>query len=148
MSQIGVGTISEQALVAATAQTLVQLIAAANHGITILGWGVFFDGISPTAEPVQIELARQTTAGTASSLTLVKYNDSNGDSLDTTAQQDVTAEPTKGDVLDVAECHPQASIQKYYPYGKEPKVGAGDRIGLICTAPAAVNARVWILFEE
>jgi len=148
MAQIGVAIIAEEALAAATVETLIQLIAAANHSIKILGWGVFFDGVSVTAEPVQVELLRQTTAGTASALTLVKLNDSNADSLDTTAQQDFTGEPTAGDILDMAEVHPQSGWEVKYPLGQEPICGASDRIGLRATAPAIVNARAKIFFEE
>ena len=148
MAQIGVAIITEEALAAATVETLIQLVAGANHSIKILGWGVFFDGISATAEPVQVELLRQTTAGTSSALTLVKLNDSNGDTLDTTALQDFTAEPTASDILDMVEVHPQAGYEIKYPLGQEPICGAGDRIGIRATAPAIVNARAKIFFEE
>ena len=40
---IGIAQIAEEALVAATAETLIQLVAAANHRVKILEWGIFFD---------------------------------------------------------------------------------------------------------
>lgn len=145
---IGIAQISEEALAAATAETVIQLVAAANHRVKILSWGVFFDGTSGTAEPVQVELARQTTAGTASALSLVKMDDSIADTLLTSAQQDFTAEPTKGDVLQSINVHPQSGYEKIFPLGQEPIIGGGDRIGIICTAPATVNVRAMIVFEE
>ena len=145
---IGTAQITEEALAAATAETLIQLVAASNHRVKVLRWGVFFDGTSATAEPVQIRLLRQTTAGTASSLTPVKLDDSIGETLQTTAQQDFTAEPTAGDVLESYEIHPQQGIMVIYPLGQEPIIGGGDRMGIEVTAPATVNARSFIVFEE
>jgi hypothetical protein len=144
----GIAQIAEEALGAATEETLIQLVAASNHRVKVLGWGIFFDGTSVTAEPVQVKLSRQTTAGTASSLSLVKRDDSIAETLQTSAQQDFTAEPTEGDVLESREVHPQAGFEVWYPLGQEIIIGGGDRLGLIATAPAAVNARAFIVFEE
>ena len=145
---IGIAQITEEALAAATEETIIQLVAAANHRVKILSWGVFFDGVSGIAEPVQVELARQTTSGSAISLALVKMDDSIADTLLTTAQQDFSAEPAKGDVLQSINCHPQSGYEKIFPLGQEPIIGGGDRIGIICTAPAIVNVRGMIVFEE
>lgn len=144
----GQGTTAEIALSAATAKTIFQLVAAANHRVKILGWGVFFDGTSTTAEPVQVRLLRQTTAGTMSANTLTKRDDSIADTLLTTAQDNATAEPTAGNVLEVCEVHPQQGYQVFYPLGGEPIVGGGDRVGIECTAPATVNVRAMMIFEE
>jgi len=144
----GVIQSAEVALTAATAKTVIQLVAAANQRVKILGWGVFFDGTSTTAEPVQVTLARQSTAGTTSALTPVKVDDSLAETLLTTARHTATAEPTTGDVVDVIEVHPQQGYEKLYPLGQEIIVGGGDRLGIICTAPAAVNVRAKMFFEE
>ena len=144
----GQAATTEIALTAATAKTVVQLVAAANHRVKILGWGVFFDGTSTTAEPVQVRLLRQTTAGTMSALTPTKRDDSIADTLLTTAQHTATAEPTAGDLLEAIEVHPQQGYQVLYPLGVEPIVGGGDRVGIECTAPGGVNVRATVLFEE
>jgi len=145
---IGSAQITEEALAAATAETLIQLVAVANHRVKVLRWGVSFDGVSVTAEPVQIRLLRQTTAGTGAALTPVKMDDSIADTLLTTAQQDFTAEPTAGDVLESYEVHPQQGVVMMYPLGQEPIIGGGDRMGIEVTAPAVVNARAFFVFEE
>ena len=145
---IGSATTAEIALTAATAKTVIQIVAAANHRVKILGWGVYFDGVSSTAEPVQVRLLRQTTAGTMSALTPIKWDDSIADTLLTTAQHTATAEPTAGDVLEVKEIHPQQGYEKLYPLGQEPIIGGGDRVGIECTAPAGVNVRAEVRFEE
>jgi hypothetical protein len=144
----GIAQTAEVALSAATAKTVIQLVAATNHRVKVLRWGVFFDGVSVSAEPVQVRLLRQTTAGTMSSLTPVKLDDSLAETLQTTAQHTATAEPTAGDVVDVVEVHPQSGYEIIYPLGQEVIIGGGDRLGIECTAPAGVNVRAKIVFEE
>jgi len=144
----GIAQTAEVALVAATAKTVVQIVAPANHRVRVLGWGVFFDGVSVTAEPVQVILARQSTAGTMSALTPVPLDDSLAETLQVTAQHTATVEPTTGVTVDVAEVHPQQGYEIMYPLGEQPVVGGGDRVGIICTAPAVVNVRAKIRFEE
>lgn len=145
---LGIAQQAEVALTAATQKTVVQIVAAANHRVKILGWGVFFDGISTTAEPVQAVLQRQSTAGTSSALTPVKLDDSLAETLQTTARHTATVEPTSGDVVDAIEVHPQQGYEKLLPLGQEIICGGGDRIGIRCTAPAGVNVRAKIIFEE
>jgi hypothetical protein len=144
----GQANTAEIALAAATAKTVLQLVAAANHRVKVLGFGVYFDGVSTTAEPVQVRMLRQTTAGTMTALTPVKRDDSITDTLLTTAQHTATVEPTASDVLEVAEVHPQTFLEKWYPLGAEPIIGGGDRLGIECTAPATVNVRAQLIFEE
>lgn len=144
---IGVATTSEVALTAATAKTVLQVVAASNHPVKILEWGVFFDGVSVTAEPVQIRLLRQSTAGTMSALTPVERSN-HGVTLQTTAQHTATAEPTAGNVLASREVHPQSGYQEKFAIGQEIIIGSAGRIGIECTAPAGVNVRAEIVFEE
>ncbi len=136
---------NEIALTAATAKTVIQLVAAANHRVIMTGWGVFFDGTAPTAEPVQVEIVRETTAGTMSALTPTKGNSADDETLQTTAQHTATVEPTVTDTIDAIEVHPQQGYEKvdcYFP------IPGGTRIGIRCTAPAAVNVRAKFFFEE
>ncbi len=145
---IGVANIAEQALVAATAETVLQLVAASNHRVKLLSWGLFFDGVVVTDAPVEVRLMRQTTAGTSAANTPRKYDDSIAETLQTTARDAFTAEPTSGDVLEVFEIHPQQGILVMYPLTQEPIIGGADRIGIEVTAPQVVNARAFMKFEE
>lgn len=145
--QLCVAQTAEVALSAATAKTVVQITAATNVRVKILGWGVFFDGTSNSGEPVQVRLLRQTTAGTMTSLTPVKLG-TGSETVQTSAQHTATAEPTAGDVLDICEVHPQTGYEKIYPIGYWPVLPGGGRIGIECTAPATVNVRAKIHFEE
>ena len=137
------------ALSAATAKTVVQLVAAANHRVKVLGWGVFFDGATSTATPVLVELLRQTSAGTMTALTLVKTNDPGAETLQTSAQHTATVEPTAGNVvsrLDVPAYGGMYQVQ--LPPGQEIIMAGGERLGIRCTAPATVNAVAELFFEE
>jgi hypothetical protein len=148
MAGINIAAItSEVALSAATAKTVVQMTAAANQPIRVYRWGVFFDGTSTTAEPVQIVLMRQSTAGTMTSLTPTKVSN-HGETVQTAAQHTATAEPTSGDVLDMVEVHPQSGYEYIAPLGYEFEVPGGGRIGIVCTAPAGVNVRAKLFALE
>lgn len=138
---------TEVALAVATVKTVVQVVAPANQRLKVKKWGVSFDGISPTAEPVQVELLRQTTAGTMSALTPVKLV-AGSETVQATAQHTATAEPTAGDILDSVEVHPQGGYVEILPFNQEIEVPGGGRLGIRCTAPAIVNARAQIMFEE
>jgi len=138
---------AEVALTAATAKTVLQLVAPTNQRLKLKRWGVFFDGTSGTAEPVQVRLLRQTNAGTMSSLTPVKQV-AGSETVQTTAQHTATAEPTAGDVIDVAEVHPQSGYEVIIPFDMPVEVPGGGRIGIECTAPATVNVRAKLVFEE
>lgn len=140
---------AEVALVAATTKTVLQIVAPTNHRVAVKGWGVFFDGTSVSAEPVQVELLYQTTAGTMSANTPKRTDGGLSETLQTTAQDNASAEPTAGDVVDVAQVHPQQGYEKMFVFGyNEVVLGGGDRLGIRCTAPAGVNVRAKILFEE
>lgn len=143
---------AELALVAATEKTLIQVIAAANHRVKVLGWGIFFDGVSTTAEPVQVRVAKQTTVigGTPTTNNPVKIDSSVDEVVQTTATiyGGAPTEPTTTDVYDVVEVHPQTGYEVKFPLGQELLVAGGGRLGVLATAPAAVNARVKLFLEE
>jgi len=138
---------SEIALTATQAKTVLQLVAGANSNVRIKEWGVYFDGQNSAAEPVQVRLLRQTTAGTMTALTPVQRN---GPSITllTTAQHTATAEPTAGNVLANREVHPQSGYQEKFAPGDEIELTNGGRVGIECIAPAGVNCRPEIVFEE
>lgn len=143
---LAIAQTAEVALGAATAKTVIQVVAAANHRVKIKRWGVFFDGVSATEAPVEVRLLRQTTAGTMSALTPVAL-DTAAETIQTTAQHTATAEPTAGNVVDVVEVHPQGGYEVNLE-GQEIIIPGGGRIGIECTAPSVVNVRAKIIFEE
>lgn len=139
---------AEVALSAATAKTVLQITAPANHRVKVLGWAVAFDGVSTTEAPVVVTINRQSTAGTMTSLTPRPLDDSLSETIQATAQHTATVEPTTGNQVDGMNVHPQGGYQVMFPLGQEIIVGGGNRLGLICTAPAAVNVIAKFFFEE
>lgn len=139
---------AEIALTAATAKTVIQLVSPSNHRVAITSWGVFFDGTSVTAEPVQVRVLRQTSAGTMSALTPVAMDGSVGETIQSTAQHTATVEPSAGNILLSIEVHPQQGFKEFFPLGQEIILQTASRVGIECTAPAGVNVRAQITFEE
>mgnify|MGYP006908266904 CR=1 FL=1 len=129
-------------------KTLLQVVAASNHGVLIDEVSISFKGTSNTAAPIQVEVVRQTTAGTMSSLTPVKDPDDTDETLQVTAQHTATVEPTEGDVLMRELVHPQTGYTWQAPFGKAIKIGGGDRLGIAVTAGADVNAIARVAGEE
>jgi hypothetical protein len=140
-------TTAEIALAAATAKTVLQVTAPTNQRLLLKRWGVFFDGTSSTAEPVQVRLLRQTTAGTMSTTTPVLLS-AGSETVQATAQNTATVEPTAGNVLDVAEVHPQSGFEVIIPFDQIIEIPGGTRIGIEVTAPAVVNCRAKLVWVE
>lgn len=150
MAGVGFSAVTgEVATGSGSAKTLIQVVAASNHALEIDKIEISFDGTSSTAEPIKVDILRQTTAGTMSSLTPVKYPaDDYDETLQVTAQHTATVEPTAGDIIDSFEVHPQLGKETIYAYAEKIKVGGGDRLGVRVTAGASVNAIVTIKGKE
>lgn len=140
-------TQGEIAAAVGAAKTVLQIVAAANHPIAVKGYSVSFDGTSASAEPVQVDVLRQTTAGTMSAGTPVEETNT-GTTLQTTSQINATVEPTAGAVLRRYEVHPQSGVLEKFTIEDEIMVGGGGRLGIRVTAPAAVNVLASISVEE
>lgn len=140
-------TTVEVALTAVTAKTVLQVAAAANHRLKVTRWGVFFDGATPSAEPVVVELLRQTTSGTMSALTPIPDAPIT-ETVQTGATYNATGEPSPDVVLRRLNVHPQTGYECIFPLGQELIVPGGGRLGIRCTAPATVNVVATVGFEE
>lgn len=138
------------ALAAATKKTVLQITAPTNQRVKVKEWSVSFDGVSNTAIPVLVEIARQSTAGTGGdALTLVKTNAGDDETLQTTGQTDVdTGNPTETSVLVAEKVHPQGGMTWQAPFGEEIIVKGGERLGIAVTAPATVNVVARFRCEE
>lgn len=129
-------------------KTLAQLIAASNHAIRVNSIEVSFQGTSNTDAPIKVSVARQSTAGTMSALTPKKDPDDSDETLQATAQENASAEPTTGDEIDGRYVHPQTGAAATYRYDHPIKIGGGDRLGIRVTAGVSVNAIVTMHCEE
>lgn len=131
-----------------SAKTIMQVVAASNHRLKIHEIEVAFQGTSNTADPIQVDVLRQSTAGTMTSLSPVKSDDSADETLQVTAQHTASAEPTPGDVLMSTFVHPQTGWQWQARFGDEILVGGGDRLGIRVTAGADVGCIARVVGEE
>ena len=150
-----VATAAATALVAATAKTLVNIIAGANRQCIFCEVSNSFDGVTASAVPVLVELVESTqagagTPGTSPTPRLIRGL---GAAL-ATAAESYSAEPT---VLTQAKqwlVTPNGGLLVVqFPLGREPQTNVSGSatilaMGLRDTAPAIVNARAYIEFEE
>lgn len=138
------GNPAQIACVAATAKTLLQLIAAANHRVKNVYFTISFEGVTPSDAPAQVRVLKQTTAGTVTTLTLVKDDDTQDETLQTTAGHSATAEPTASDVKYSQFVHPQGGARELGPF----TIPGGQRLGIEVTVAANVDAIVSVRGEE
>jgi hypothetical protein len=130
-----------------SAKTLLQIVAPANQRLAVKGYAISFDGVAGDAAPIIVDVLRQSTAGTMSSLT--PANDGVGsETIQSTAQHTATAEPTAGAILRSDNIHPQTGVEFRYAFDEEILVAGGGRLGLRVTAGANVNALSRFLYEE
>jgi hypothetical protein len=130
-----------------SAKTLLQLVAAANHKVAVKGFSISMDGTSVTAEPVQVDLLRQTSGGSMTSATPVA-EDSSSETIQTTAQKNASSEPTGGNVIRRYNVHPQTGLEVRFNADDEILIPGGGRLGLRVTAAATVNCLAHVTFEE
>lgn len=128
--------------------TLLQLIAASNHRVKVREISVSFKGTSGSGTPVLVQVLRQTDAGTASALTLRKWNVDDSETLQTTGQHTASAEPTGTEEAMGEEVHPQGGYTWQAPFGGELIVSGGDRLGIAVTADESQTAKARVVFEE
>lgn len=144
-------TTSETALASSSEKTLIRIIAPSSHAIKIKEWGVFFDGISVTAEPVLVKMVVDTTAegGTAASFTTSVPTKRSGA---TTLSQCVIHTMGTSSAINgaasyaVREVHPQSGYQEKFSFGDE--IVITGTVALHVVSPATVNVMAEIVFEE
>lgn len=150
-SQYTVDTAGDVALTAATAKTVLNVIAASGSVVRAVELGVSFDGVTAAAEPVTVELCKSTqaTAGTSTAHTPVQSGGPTR-TVQSTAARNYTAEPTVLTAVKRWLVHPQGlPFVLQFPLGREPEqVTSANGLCVRLTAPAAVNAQAYLEFEE
>lgn len=142
---------AEVALGAATAETVLQVVAAAATPVILRGWGISFDGVTATNAPVVVKLVRQSTAGTSgATITPALENGVATYTPQLTANETFSStEPTISATLGVWEIHPQGGGWSEDFAINEPIIVPGSgRIAIQCTAPDAVNCLSYMKVEE
>ena len=143
MAGIYFSAVTDEHLTTLATKTLLQIKAPDHQRVLVHGVHVSFKGITPTDAPIKVDVLRQTTAGTMTSLTPVKTSDlsSVGEAIQTTAQQNATAEPTPGEVLWSREIPGQFGQTEYFPFNEPKHVPGGTYLGLrVTNGGTSINA--------
>lgn len=149
MAGVGVAAVTPSISFSTSTTTLIQIVAPTNQRLVVNELSVSFDGVSNTAKPIQVDVLRQSSAGTMSSLTPVKRNSSDSETIQSTAQHTSTGEPTAGNILMSEQVHPQTGYTWQAPFGKEIIVPGGGRLGIRLVTPGAgADAFARINYEE
>lgn len=122
--------------------TLAQLVAATNQRVKIERIRISGKGTLNTDAPVLFEILKQTTAGTSSALTLTKIDDNAAETLQVTALQTFTVEPTAGNIKAAQAVHPQSSYDFVFPPGRELWIKGGERLGVRVNTPTQASTYV------
>lgn len=140
----------DQALAAAASETLWQLLAPSDAEARLIEFGVSFDGVTASNAPVDVDLLRQSTAGTSSAATEIEWRTS-GLAARVVATTIFTAEPTAADILASWQLTPNGGLLVVqYPLGREPVISASERLAVRATTASGVtpNATAYAVWEE
>lgn len=138
------------ALSAATAKTVLNVIAASGRIVEITEIGVGFDNTVTTNEAVVVELCKSTqaTAGTSTSVTPTQIVGPTV-AVAATAAKNYTAEPTVLTAIQEWQIEPKSGqLIEQFPLGEQIVSDVAKAVALRCTAPNAVNARAYLKFRE
>ena len=146
-----VNTEAAEALAAATAETVLNVVNATNGLIRLVEFSISFDGVTATNVPVLVELCSctQAGAGTSSSATITQIRGPTR-TVQATAEHSYSVEPTVITVLKPYLIRPDGGLVVIqFPLGREPEQTVTvDGLLLRCTAPDAVNVWAGMEFEE
>lgn len=134
-------------------KTLLQVATPSTTTITVVEWGISFDG-SAAAVPIACELIQTDVAATVTSLTPTVWGADATASLCAggtaltgyTATVEGTITATRE--FDAQLVAPTNQYWKQYPLGREPIVTVSKFLRVRVTAPVAVNALCYIMWEE
>ena len=143
----GTDGITATTLSAATEKCLIILTAPTNQRLKLIEFGISFGGTSSTAAPVQVVLARASSAGTTTAYTPILLG-VGSETPQATAGVNASANPTKGSVLWSGTIHPQGGMMKVSLMGSEVLVPGGGRVALYAKAAAEVTCEAYLNYEE
>lgn len=142
--------VTGEAVAASAVESILQVVASTKP-VRVSRWGVSFNGVDVTDQPVRVELIRMTSDGTSSAF-VPKKLDPNSEASLATARTAHTAEPTVGDVIEVHYVSPAGgNIVEVYSAGypdERPIVAPAGRIGIRVLAVDAVNVNAFLIFDE
>lgn len=150
-----VSTLAAVALSAATAKSILTVLAPAQFGIDLRQLRIAFDGVTASNVPVLVELCQNTlatnsTVGTGNT-TAGTPTQVYGRAITAgfTAFYNSTSEPTVLTPYDRWTITPNGGVLVYdYPADRTPDSPVSAGLTIRCTAPAAVNVNATMVFER
>lgn len=143
-------SVSNLALVAATAKSVLELGSASTDRVKIVSWWVEFDGVTASAVPTDVEVGRFSAAvTTATTGTAGKYDAA--DSTPSTVVKHTTSTEGAGTAEAGGENHhipPTSGLMVQYPLGREPVLAVSTFWRIRVTAAAGVNVTAGVVWEE
>jgi len=138
------------ALSATTATVVGFATAPANQRVKLLGYGFYFDGTSNSAQPIEIKIARPTTGTLTAGGTAVKCDQGVAETVQTAVGLAAATQPTltASLVAKTITVHPQLGYEYLAPLGQEEMLAGAASVVFSANAPAAVNLRGYMKFEE
>lgn len=141
------------ALSAATARTILAVIAPAQFGVDLVTYEIGFDGVTASAVPVLVEIcystfATNSTPGTGNSTATVNQTAGRTITNGFTGFYASTSEPTVLTPLDSFTMTPNGGLIVRDYNGNTPDSAVSNGFVIRCTAPAAVNVRGTMYFER
>lgn len=130
------------------AKTILQVLAPGTKSLHIVRARISLNGATAAAVPGDVDLLRQTTAGTPGSAPTPIETDEAGNAAGATAGINYSAEPTAGDVVDSIKLTPYGGIWEWAFDLCELVVPAGGRLAIRCTFAATVDATAHLTFVE
>jgi hypothetical protein len=121
-----------------------------NQRVKVLAYGFYFDGTLNSAQPVEIKLARPTTGTYIAGGTAIKDEPGLAETVQSTVGLACSAQPTMTAslVYKTITVHPQLGYEYLAPLGQEEQMAGGTNWVASVNAPAAVDLRGYICFEE
>ena len=135
-------------------KTLLQVATPSSTGLTIIAWGISFDG-SAAATPIICELIQTNVAATVTPVTPSKWGNPNdaislciggasATGFTATAEGAITATT----IFDVQQIAPTNQWVYEFSLGREPVVPISKFLRIRVKAATAVNAICWIRWAE
>lgn len=139
-------------------KTLMQLASPSTEDITVIEWGISFDGVTAANAPIKCELVQTDVAATVTAyvaadiVNWTKPNDPGSLVTLGTAASGYTAS-AEGTVaatrqLDLQLISPTSGYVKQFMLGYQPVVPVSKFLRVRVTASVAVNAYAYVIWEE
>lgn len=138
------------ALAAATAKTAIQLATNTTNVNVITAIDITFDGVSASAVPVLVQIGKPTAAGSGGSAftPLVVGPTAVAAAAGTTARVNDTTPGASFVVYKQWYIPPTSGFSIQFPLGREGAMRVSEFFELLLTAPAIVNYRANVEFDE